>query len=367
MFAIDKDGKIISKLEIRSFAEEGLKERYDLQEWLDKNPDALGEKLLIIAKEFDGFDGTRVRLDLLALDRRGRLVIIENKRDDSGKDIVWQALRYVAYCSALKKSKIVEMFGNYHGKPEEEASEIIRDFIDVEESEINGGTNQRFILVAAKFPPEVTSTVLWLCDNDIDARCMKTTLFRYGKDLFLDIRQIIPPPEAKEFMNETSEKKKEGKRTSKRGQINYRFWEEALKQFKKEKVPLFHGERKPSEDDWISAGSGTGGCIYVCRRMPHQVQVEFYIDKPEWTREKTENIFDFLYEHKKEIEERFGEKLKWDRAEGLNRCRVYLSKPIANYDTEEQEAIEWLCFYIQKLEYAFDPLIPSLKQFISKT
>ena len=70
------------------------------------------------------------------LSTEGRLVIIENKRDDSGKDIVWQALRYVAYCSALKKSKIVEMFGNHHGKPEEEASEIIRDFIDVEESEI---------------------------------------------------------------------------------------------------------------------------------------------------------------------------------------------------------------------------------------
>lgn len=46
-----------------------MRERYDLQEWLDKSPDALGEKSLIIEKESDGFDGTRVRPDLLALDR----------------------------------------------------------------------------------------------------------------------------------------------------------------------------------------------------------------------------------------------------------------------------------------------------------
>lgn len=38
-----------------------------------------GEELLIIQKEFDGFDDTRERLDLLALDKDGNLVIIENK------------------------------------------------------------------------------------------------------------------------------------------------------------------------------------------------------------------------------------------------------------------------------------------------
>ena len=36
--------------------------------WLVRMPDALGEELLIVQKEFDGFAETRERLDLLALD-----------------------------------------------------------------------------------------------------------------------------------------------------------------------------------------------------------------------------------------------------------------------------------------------------------
>ena len=39
-----------------------------------KNPEVLGEELLIIQKEFDGFNDTKERLDLLALDSDGGLV-----------------------------------------------------------------------------------------------------------------------------------------------------------------------------------------------------------------------------------------------------------------------------------------------------
>ena len=67
-------------------------------------PRVLGEDLLIIQKEFYGFADTRERLDLLALDKEGRLVVVENKLDDSGRDVVWQALKYVAFCSSLKKA-----------------------------------------------------------------------------------------------------------------------------------------------------------------------------------------------------------------------------------------------------------------------
>lgn len=51
----------------------------------------LGEELLIIQKEFAGFSDTHERLDLLALDKQGSLVIIENKLDDTGRHVTWQA------------------------------------------------------------------------------------------------------------------------------------------------------------------------------------------------------------------------------------------------------------------------------------
>jgi RecB family endonuclease NucS len=110
MFRIDRSSNRITKLEEVSFSALGYTERHHLQEWIAHQPDALGEELLIIQKEFDGFDDTRERLDLLAIDKSGSLVIIENKLDDSGRDVVWQALKYASYCSTLSKSQIAEVF-----------------------------------------------------------------------------------------------------------------------------------------------------------------------------------------------------------------------------------------------------------------
>ena len=159
----------LSRLKHRSFGELGFRERENLQEWLISSPDAFGEDLLIIQKEFDGFDETRERLDLLALDKNGQLVLIENKLDDSGRDLVWQSLKYAAYCSSLKTSQIIEIFRSYldrhHGGTGSEAATIISEFLDgadLEETVLNEGNSQRIMMVAANFRKEVTATVMWL-------------------------------------------------------------------------------------------------------------------------------------------------------------------------------------------------------------
>ena len=77
MFLIDTHNKKAVSLEKKSFSELKLSERYDLQEWIADKPSILGENLLILQKEFDGFLNTNERLDLLALDESGKLVVIE--------------------------------------------------------------------------------------------------------------------------------------------------------------------------------------------------------------------------------------------------------------------------------------------------
>ncbi|WP_181164443.1 restriction endonuclease subunit S [Amaricoccus solimangrovi] len=52
----------------------------------------------------------RERLDLLAFDKEGQLVVIENKLDDTGRDVVWQALKYAAYVSTPPRQRIVQIF-----------------------------------------------------------------------------------------------------------------------------------------------------------------------------------------------------------------------------------------------------------------
>ena len=112
MFKIDPATNRINPLEVKRFTDLGFTERNHLQEWLENYPQALspgeGDELLIIQKEFDGFETNcaargwgRERLDLLAIDKDGNLVIIENKLDDSGRDVVWLS-QFGVICQCFK-------------------------------------------------------------------------------------------------------------------------------------------------------------------------------------------------------------------------------------------------------------------------
>ena len=216
MYRINKSDNNITKLEQRLFSDLGFREREHLQEWIAKNPDVLGEDLLIIQKEFQGFNDTKERLDLLALDKEGGLVIIENKLDDTGKDVVWQGLKYTSYCSTLTNEQIIKIYQDYLDTYEKggDAKENILDFLERENDEdlLLNNTDQRIFFIANNYRKEVTSTVLWLLDHDIHIRCFKATPYSLDNELFLQIEQIIPLPETAEFMIDAKEnKKKKGK------------------------------------------------------------------------------------------------------------------------------------------------------------
>ena len=110
MYRIDRSANSIQPLARVSFRELGFRERAHLQEWIANEPLVLGEELLIIQKECAGFSDISERLDLLALDKQGSLVIIENKLDDTGRDVTWQALKYASYCSRLTRDDIRDIY-----------------------------------------------------------------------------------------------------------------------------------------------------------------------------------------------------------------------------------------------------------------
>ena len=159
MYIIDQTSNSLTKIEQTSFKALKLEERKHLQEWIAKEPSSLGEELLIIQKEFDGFSDTRERLDLLALDKDGNLVVIENKLDDSGRNVTWQAIKYASYCSGLTKQDVIDIYQKYLGETAS-AEESLSDFFDgrdLSDVEINIGiVNAYFLLLlifAKRLPP----------------------------------------------------------------------------------------------------------------------------------------------------------------------------------------------------------------------
>ncbi len=368
MFRINCTTNRISKLKEVSFSELGFTERHHLQEWLANQPDALGEELLIIQKEFDGFDDTRERLDLLAIDKTGGLVIIENKLDDSGKDVVWQALKYASYCSTLSKSQISEIFQKYLDKsgPGRDARTLICDFLgeeDFAEVVLNPGNDQRLIMVAARFRKEVTSTVLWLLKHRVQVKCFRATPFKDGTDLFLTLEQVIPLPEAEELMIGISEKEDE-EQSSERGQaarhqVRTEFWHEALEALRTANVDLY-ANVSPSREHWLNAGSGLSGIGYTMVFNRDEARVDFGLGTR--SRDTNKALFDYLYARREHLEAAFGESLLWRR---MDDKKVSLIECAARFDGHDRanwpSMIDWLVDHVRRMEMVFSKEVPALR------
>ena len=369
MFKVNLSENRLVRLKRRRFHDLKLQERPHLQEWLAQTPEALGEDLLVIQKEFDGFADTRERLDLLALDKECRLVVIENKLDDSGRDVVWQALKYAAYCSSLKKADLVQIYQEYLDQwfDDQNAVTNLCEFLDVEDLDatvLNAGNEQRLILVAANFRKEVTATVLWLLGHGIRVQCFRVLAYSLGEELLIDLQQIIPTPEAADYMigmaaKESEEKSVQGTQ-KRRHELRRAFWTKTLEALRTHGVTRF-ANISPSKQNWLASASGVSGCGYNLIFSNNHARVELYLSRSEARENKW--LFDKLAGNRQEIEERFGSELQWQRLDGKKASRICQSRPFDGYDEENwPEMIEWLCQQIVKLEQAFTEPLASLNQ-----
>lgn len=372
MYILEEQTKELKEISETTFSEHGLKERYDLQEWIDKNPEILAkelgdeEELLIIQKEFSGFDKTNERLDLLALDKNGNLVIIENKLDDSGKDVTWQALKYVSYCSALTKDEIISIYQDYlkNKNLDEDAEKNILEHLGADYININISNSQRIILVSREFRAEVTSTVLWLRSKGVDIQCIKFIPYKFQDKIIIDIDKIIPVPEIEEFTVKLSIKDSEEKKTStvkKHSEKIYsEYWSQLLRDSSNYNFNLY-SNRTTSNTSWISTGSGISHVMYNLVLLKSEMRVELYINRKSSSENK--KIFDFLYEKKDLIEDSFGDDLIWERLEHRRASRISYSTNKFNRDDFEnwKNAIKWHIEEMQKFEEALKDSLDEVK------
>lgn len=101
-----------------------MREREHLQEWVLEHPEMLGGSLLVITSECDRWSSARGRerdrLDVLALDPDGHLVVVELKRDEAPDTVELQAIKYAAYCSRFTprdpRRGVPRLVGAQHGR-----------------------------------------------------------------------------------------------------------------------------------------------------------------------------------------------------------------------------------------------------------
>jgi len=143
-----------------TLAAEGRTEPYDLEPWLESNPEIIGAGIAIIGRQVSTKSGA---IDLLGIDQSGNAVIIELKRDRVPREALAQAVDYASEVASWSIEKFSEICSEKRDTSlEEYLGEVFED-VDVESLNIND--TQRIILVGFSMESSLERMIEWLSNN----------------------------------------------------------------------------------------------------------------------------------------------------------------------------------------------------------
>ena len=198
IWKITEDGP--KKIPETKFKKENVLEK-ELEDWIIAQPSLLGEPLLIIGRQVLIPD-VRDKLDILALDPKGKAVIIEIKRGKLKDPVDMQALRYASYISKWSFEEFenqARKFLNNNESKKFNFNEVFESFC--EESNIDEihdiNNDQRMIIVGSEVKEKLGSVALWLHEHNIDIKIVEIEAYKEGKSILLQPSVIVPLPVSK--------------------------------------------------------------------------------------------------------------------------------------------------------------------------
>lgn len=266
----------IGRLEMVPLRELWSNEALDFTAWLADNldflGDALGIELSLVEREASAGSFSA---DILAEDRSGSPVIIENQLERTDHDHLGKVITYVSNLDA-----------------------------------------KLAVWITSQPRPEHEKAVHWLNEAlpaDTAIYLVKIEAYRIGESRPAPLLNIVAGPslEGKEIGGQKKE-------LAQRHILRKEFWEQLLAAAKKRTT--LHARISPSKEHWASAGAGKSGLAFVYVILMHEARVELYIDTD--TTEKNKSFFDRLSADADQIESAFGAALDWQRLEDRQASRI---------------------------------------------
>ncbi len=158
-----------------------IDEEKRLQAILAENIDLIDPNLLVIGREVA--TPWRKRIDILALNRDGQLVVLELKRGRTPREVIAQVLEYGSFVRGLRAEEIVRIHSAYLAKYYGPKFDISLDeafktrFKIALPEELN--EEHQLIVVATELDPTSERIVDYLADSDLD---INVVFFRVFKD-----------------------------------------------------------------------------------------------------------------------------------------------------------------------------------------
>jgi hypothetical protein len=170
-----------------------------LEDILDQEIGIANPDWMIVGRQVATPHGGRV--DLLAIDRDGNLVILELKRSHMARDIVTQVLDYGSWVSSLRAEEIAPLFNEYRKKrfPDEPSLSIDAAFcrtfgLKAMPEELN--ERHELVIVGSEFDSDTERIVTYLSDtHGVNINAVFFRVFRDGEREYLT-RAWLREPES---------------------------------------------------------------------------------------------------------------------------------------------------------------------------
>lgn len=174
------------------------------------------------------------KIDILAIDQSGNLVVIELKKNKTPREVITQAMDYASWVKTLDSSKIASIYKNYRKGLSTEFDSLDDALLDkfnttFSEDEINQG--HQIVIVASELDPSTERIVLYLNDYDIPINTVFFNVFRDGDSRYLSRAWLIDPAETEERVNlpKGNKEPRNGEYYASFGHGMGRDWEDARK------------------------------------------------------------------------------------------------------------------------------------------
>jgi hypothetical protein len=281
----------IGRLQRVALREVWKHEAQDFTQWLQNNIEVLNESL-----DLNLQGATRERpagdfsVDLVAEDKNGGTVIIENQLEKSNHDHLGKLITYVTALGA-----------------------------------------KTAIWIVSDPRPEHVAAIAWLNEaNSADFYMVKMEAVRIADSSPAPLFTLIVGPSV-----ETKEAGETKKQIAERFLIRERWWTGLIQ--RSTAVSKTHAHITPSDGSWITASAGVRGLSFNYVVMQDQCRVELYIDRGKDSDEENKQIFDGLFAHRRGVEQAFGSPLDWERLESRRACRISYTRQEGGYRSPEEE------------------------------
>ena len=197
IYEFDARDKFFYDCEQTSFKALGISEEdieKNLCHWIEMIPD----RLLVISNQFQDWDKSLDRMDILCIDPEANFVVVELKRVKS-KIMLDQAIEYCALVKDFPFDQIVSSHQKFLDEtfPDDRfvAEKEITQFLGIEEESIKKkiGKSVRVILVAPDFSEVIRKKVIFYKDKlSIDIKCMEFQPLDVNNKRLIDVKELIP-------------------------------------------------------------------------------------------------------------------------------------------------------------------------------